>query len=123
LKNNEQWLDKEFVRDLNVVKPTLQKRGRPQAKFAGSSSRSKRRKTEIVGKSAESAESVTFAAKMKYRESGSEDHAKLLEEMDKTKLEKPGDWHQLAALLQDDTMRKKRWRISWRQILKRTRTI
>ncbi|KAJ4440381.1 hypothetical protein ANN_08522 [Periplaneta americana] len=64
LKKNEQWLDKEFVCDLNAIKPTLQKRG-PQAKFGESSSRSKRRKTQNVRKSAEIAKNLTFAAKIK----------------------------------------------------------
>ncbi|PSN55812.1 hypothetical protein C0J52_02486 [Blattella germanica] len=70
LKNNEEWLDREFVCDVNVVKTPFGKRGRPQTDFGESSTRSKRRKTETLRKSAESAESLSFAAKMKHRESG-----------------------------------------------------
>lgn len=84
LKNNEEWLDREFVCDVNVVKTPFGKRGRPQTDFGESSTRSKRRKTETLRKSAESAESLAFAAKMKHRESGNVEHAKLLDEMEKS---------------------------------------
>lgn len=86
LTKNEKWLQKYIVlKDRANDKTTNKKKeqsvtGRPSIDFSDSSDRSKRRKTQKLREEV-STEKITFAAKMKLRDDGKYDAAKVLQDI------------------------------------------